>query len=681
MAQVNRYWLFGPPEGIRQFQYDYELGDKPVRTVVVHDPAAASRPDKQGTTYWTPLHKLVGDPAAVTYTRLERRGNQIEIDFDFGNVCRCAIGNGLSGSWIGYGSAGAERGTLVLDAARMVPVSCDAGPMEQRFEQYAAIGPGHYAPLRVRVRKGDMHFDWSFRVYAPGLWLLDEARYGVGAEPELRVVASTDNVRVNQDTPQLLAQAREAAEAKRRRNAGREVVRQVLEANRLWLSPLLGARRGLAYEYRQENDYRERVLFDEAGNVMARLERTRETGDPTRQVLFTADGFKATGDVSDPLLALYGVPLVSVARILEEPEPGAESLLRADRMVYSLAVGLAWECAVTRLAREPDAFRAEVTDRADGSYTLTLWPRGDARIFTGTMLAFTSWAYMHDVRYDRAELIVDATTHRVLGEEDFNGEGNLVASYTFSKWLTDPAGVAPARIEAVVPYEKDERDQSLEMRAEFRLARPGLWLLDTVHSRFRKDGGESTGRLALLPATPETFRPVEDTLRRMAAARDLMQRIADAPEQQVSVSVTWGEPIDLSVRAAWAEESGQQHPDRESEGDIAVIDARLDAGAREAELLLTLASTMHWKEVAVCVSVRVLDAGGEVLADDEREITIRAEAAPGLAEVPFSLGNILEREGFTGRPLQLEVDATIERLTGAYHGHGLWMRFASPDGD
>ncbi|MBN1514647.1 MAG: HEAT repeat domain-containing protein [Phycisphaerae bacterium] len=681
MAEANRYWLVAPPDAVRQFQYDYDLGDKPTRSVVVSDPASASRPEKQGMTYWTPLHALANEPAGVTYTRLERRGSQIEIDFDFGHACGFAIGNGLSGSWYGYGSAGAQAGTVAIESSRMVPVSCKAGPLEQHFEQYTAIDPGHFAPLRLRVRKEDMHFDWSFRVYAPGLWLLDEARYGVGEDPELRVVASTANVVVNQQTPQLVAQAREAAEAKQRRDAGREAVRNVLEANRLWLWPSLEARRGLAYEYQQEDDYTERILFDDAGNVFARLMRSRETSEPTRQFLFTADGFKATGDVSDPPLALYGDPLVSLSRLFESPDETGENLLRADRMTYSLAIGLAWECAATRLAREPDEFRAEVTDRADATYTLTLWPRGGAQIFTGTMLAFTSWAYMHDVQYERADLTIEAATHRILREEDFGGDGKVVASYTFSNWLPDPAGAAPARIDAVVLYEKDDRDQSLEMQAEFRIARPGVWLLDTVHSTFRNDAGQSTGKLTVLPTANEIFQPVTDTLRRMTATRDLLQRITSAPERHAAVSFVPGQPMDLAVRAVWAEESVQQRKDREADGDIAVVDARLDAGPRQSDLLLTLASTLHWKEALVRVRVRVLDGQGELLADDEREITVRAEAAPGLAEMLFSLGDLLQREGFTGKPLRLEVDATIERLTGAYHGHGLWMYFTSGDAE
>ena len=104
------------------------------------------------------------------------------------------------------------------------------------------------------------------------------------------------------------------------------------------------------------------------------------------------------------------------------------------------------DCALTRLARDPSAFKATVEPTQDGKgYRLLLDAPGRAEIFTGTMLAFTSWAYMHDVCYRRSEIVVDAATHRPLEEKDYDDSGKLVAAYTFSDYLEDPAGAAPGR--------------------------------------------------------------------------------------------------------------------------------------------------------------------------------------------------------------------------------------------
>ncbi len=112
-----------------------------------------------------------------------------------------------------------------------------------------------------------------------------------------------------------------------------------------------------------------------------------------------------------------------------------------------------------------------------------------------------------------------------------------------------------------------------------------------------------------------------------------------------------------------------------------MVDARLDAEPRPSDLLLTLASTLRWKEALVRVCVRVFDSQGEPLADEEREITIRAEAAPGVAELLFSFGNLPEREDLAGQPLRMEVDATIERLTGTQYGPSFWLYFPSGDAE
>src|SRR5436190_22767801 len=67
----------------------------------------------------------------------------------------------------------------------------------------------------------------------------------------------------------------------------REAVGELIQANRNWLLPSLEARRGLVYEYREEEPYFERVTFDLEGNVLARLETTKDsTNHPTRQQLW-----------------------------------------------------------------------------------------------------------------------------------------------------------------------------------------------------------------------------------------------------------------------------------------------------------------------------------------------------------------------------------------------------------
>ena len=294
--------------------------------------------------------------------------------------------------------------------------------------------------------------------------------------------------------------AREKAEA-----AGTEALRTFLKANQHWLLPSLEARRGLVYEYRQEAPYLERVLFDSDGNLMARLEASKENPErPTRQRLWLADGRSYSGDAGDQFVKLEGAANAAAS-------PAA--WLQRDRLVQHLAMGLALDCALTRLAREPDTFWAEVlpVPNAADRYLLVLHPRKDALLFTGTMLTFSSWSFMHDVRYDRSEILCDAATHRPLEERDYAGKSELKGEYQFEDWLSDASGAAPGRIRAVVPHEKDGKDQALEMDARFHFAKPGLVAagarreqLPGRRRRFHRNRGVGFGDGGELSADPRS---------------------------------------------------------------------------------------------------------------------------------------------------------------------------------
>jgi hypothetical protein len=53
-------------------------------------------------------------------------------------------------------------------------------------------------------------------------------------------------------------------------------------------------------------------------------------------------------------------------------------------------------------------------------------------------------------------------------------------------------------------------------------------------------------------------------------------------------------------------------------------------------------------------------------------VTVRAENAPA----PFVVALVLP--AFPGGSVQarVSVEGRVERMTGAYHGHGVWMHFA-----
>ncbi len=667
--EANRYWLVGPPPTVRQYSYTLNrLGKK--QEFAVSDPMKAPRARRQGVTYSTMLHQIAAKPASATVRTLTEEGGRIRLTLAFDPPVRGACGNGVENSWNGYFNLGGDAGYLILDAVRLVPLEAGMGALTETFAEFAEVEAGCYVPLAVTVQKEDMRFDWRFRLYEPGLWLLDDSRYGE------RRIAWVEEVKVNKETP-VLRRAVEASVAREQAQAvGTTALQTFLKANWQWLLPSLEARRGLVYEYRQETPYLERVMFGPDGSVMARLEATKDSPDrPTRQRLWLADRRSHSGDASDQFVRLEGAGNATAS---------PEAWLQRDRLVQHLAMGLALDCALTRLAREPDAFWAEVqpASKAADRYLLVLRSRKDARLFTGTMLTFSSWAFMHDVDYDRSEILCDAATHRPLEEKDYAGKSELKGEYRFEDWLAEAAGAVPGRIRAVVPYSKDSKDQSLEMDARFHLAKPGVWLLERVESGFRGGGGGSTGVVAVVSATAESFQPIRDLRQKAQATEQVLAAIREAPTGLTVQSLKPGDWAPLPIQATWTDQARESARfDREGERKpasepplIGLHRARIverDSGA--AQIQLEGLSTASWKEFQMEWKVRLEDAEGRVLGTGATNLALRAESAPA----PFRIQFDLPQSGAV--PHRVAVSATVLRMSGAYHGHGMWFQFTGKE--
>ncbi len=673
-AEANRYWLLGPPPEVRQFSYTLQRSGEE-QEFAVPNPTKAPRARRTGVTYSTMLHQLASKPNTVVVRSITEEGGRIRLTLAFDPPVRGACGNGVENSWAGYFNLGGDAGYLVLDAERLLPLEAGMGQLTETFAEFVEVDAGHYVPLAITVQKEDMRFDWRFRLYEPGLWLFDDSRYGE------RRIAWTDQVKVNKETP-VLRRAVEASVAREKAEAaGSRALRTLLDANRHWLLPSLAARHGLVYEYRQEAPYLERVLFDSDGNLMDRLEATKDSPErPTRQRLWLADGRSYSGDAGDRFVRLEGS-----GDVASSPEAG----LQRDRIVQHLAMGLALDCALTRFAREPDAFWAELlpAPNAADRYLLVLHSRKDARLFTGTMLTFSSWSFMHDVRYDRSEILCDAATHRPLEERDYAGKSELKGEYRFEDWLGDASGAFPGRIRAVVPHSKDGKDQSLEMDARFHFPRPGVWLLKRVESSFRGGGGGSTGTVSVVEATAESFQSIRDLVEKAAATAQLLAAIQEGPTGRTVRPVQPGDWSPLPLQAAWTQSAresarfdreGERKPATEPPPLIGVHRARIvESAGGGAQIELEGLSTTSWKEFDTEWTVKLEDAEGHLLGSSTTNLVLRAEGGPA----PFQIALDLPRQDKPS-PLsaqRIAVEATVQRMSGAYHGHGMWMRFANKE--
>jgi|GEM_PF-1709295 len=672
MAEVNRYWLVSPPDSVKEYSYDFTLADE-TTTFQVGDAANAGRFVRQGISFYSPLHAIARDPSLARIAALEIGDKTIRVVFALGEPMKQAFGNGIQDTWRGYMEQRVAGGTLLLDAGRLVPLEMTAGGIDFVFSRYADVGGGHFVPLDVKLTetgKEGMTFHWEFAVYAPGLWLLDKSIREEG------VIASVSNVTVNGAPAQAARSTSVGVESRapgqirqRLLSEGLEKAEAVVNANRAWLLPPLDARRGLVHEYRQEEPYLERIMFDENGNIMAQLEKTKESPDkPTRQVFYGADGTLVRSNAGDEYVKVNSVGVTKA--------PEGADVLNGERYVNNLATGLALDCALTRLARNPEDFQIEVEPVDETTYRLILTPTGrGAALFAGTMLAFTSWAYMHDVAYARSEILCDAATNCPLDERDLDADGKLVGSYKFFDYMGGASGAAPGRITAIVPYEKDGQDQSLEMDARFVFARVGVWLLEEVTSKFRGSQSGSTGRVTIVPATPESLAPLGDMLARLEKTKALLSAVSSAPEGEIEIKLT-GDTTQTHAwaKAEWTKKAAEDYGGR---GDATIAVGEMEvirSPDRNCTVAFTVLSDAYQREYRVTVSVELLDSSGRFAATPQVVLDVRALDAPATRRGAVSIGPV-------GDVALVKLKAEVVTLTAAYHGHGMWMTFVEKSDD
>ncbi|MBN2589452.1 MAG: M56 family metallopeptidase [Sedimentisphaerales bacterium] len=442
----------------------------------------------------------------------------------------------------------------------------------------------------------------------------------------------------------------------------------IIKTNQVWLLPSLEKRRGLIYQYRQEEPYLETIMFDENGNIMSQLQSCKESpNEPTKQLFYQADGTYIRTKYIDTFVR---------PQIIDIDEQNREmSLIKKDRMVKNLATGLNLDCALTKLARNPEIFLAKIETLDNDTYKLTLNTTSrDAKIFTGTMLTFTSWAYMHDVLYSKSEIIFDAKTNMPLSEKDYSGS-TLVASYTFSDYLDSPGGMAPGKINALIPNQKDEQDNSLEMEAVFDFIRSDVWLLQTCHSEFKNGVSSSTGTVNVLPVTGESFEPIEQLLDRIENTEQIFSNLNNAKEGKVVATMLRDKPVPVFARAIWKEEAKGYISDlKDATGYdkplIGVIEANcqnLDNGT--IKFSFTLFSNLYWKEFLTIVSYEIFNTSGKSFRAD-LPVKIRTEESPReivtTLEIPYPSDYSFDVD-------KIAITPKVEKMTTTYHGHGAWI--------
>ncbi len=142
----------------------------------------------------------------MVYRAIEVTPEQTVLAFTLKHWGRVDAGNGIQHRWRGSFNLAIDAGLLVIDAKRNVPLSCECRAplildetLRESFDDYVEAAPGQLVPLRVRIDLIDesdaMHFDWTFHVYRPGLWLFSASRNT--RQPQAPPVAKLENARID----------------------------------------------------------------------------------------------------------------------------------------------------------------------------------------------------------------------------------------------------------------------------------------------------------------------------------------------------------------------------------------------------------------------------------------------------------------------------------------------------
>jgi hypothetical protein len=156
--------------------------------------------------------------------------------------------------------------------------------------------------------------------------------------------------------------------------------------------------------------------------------------------------------------------------------------------------------------------------------------------------------------------------------------------------------------------------------------------------------------------------------------------IQAAPEGRVEIEAPSDKWQPLPLKAVWtdaARKSAEVSEDRlQTPSLIGVHRVRSEpTPAGELQLSLEGVSTTSWKEFETEWKASWRDASDRTLATAATNLVIRAENAPAAFVVKLTAPSTVG-----GTPAKLvSVEGRVRRMTGEYHGHGVWMRFTEGD--
>jgi beta-lactamase regulating signal transducer with metallopeptidase domain len=408
-------------------------------------------------------------PAAGTVTLVARPKDE-------NAYVRVEVGNGVENSWSGYFSHGARETTLLVDATRMLPLEEQTGSATFRFSEWQETSAGKWIPRRIDVVGASSHYRMHFGWLADKLWLL---RASESITPEGTVALThTRSVKINgKDVATPIA-----ATQGQSREAMQELL-AMIDHNRPWLDsgPTGSGWRTpfqtLSYSFHTiREDIREICSFDRNGTAVFEVAHDGR-GKMKDQVGNRTIALNSRQHASSRRHARF-------ARIHARPEREREQSYDLALKQYA-RIGCQFDLPLFRYRDQLEFATISIEDgRWAGEQCRVATVSntgGGAHLGCGTMLAFTSWSYVHHIAPSKEVLYIEPRRNIPIRETLVSSRDQQTFEIDFGDYVEVEANQwAPRSI-------RIESKDYFRCEYHFQVVAGTHWMLEDIVSWFKPD--------------------------------------------------------------------------------------------------------------------------------------------------------------------------------------------------
>ena len=459
---------------------------------------------------------LTRQPGAKTITLLAKPKNATE-------HIAVEIGNGVENSWRGYYSHGAQETSIVVDAERLVPIEEHTGATNVRYSEWQDIGQGRWVPRRIDVIGLSVHYRMSFEWLGNAVWML---RKSEAITPEATFTQTR--------TRNIIANGRHVSaavpKADQQAGAAAQVLVTMLDHNEPWLDGgTTGAGRRTSFQtlsysfHTVREDILETAVLDRGGEAVFEVVHDGQgkmKGQPGDRQIALNTTESASSKQGSRFAWVYG------RSDRRNTEPLDVNLKRCAR------IGCRFDLPLFHYRELLDSAAVAIKDgiwegRQCQVATVTM-PGGSTRLDCGTMFAFTSWSYLHDLLPSREVLTIDAVRDVPLHETLTSTWQDRAFDIDFEDYVeVEPGQWAPLSI-------RIESKDYFTCHYRFQIVAGKHWMLKDVVSWFKPED-KSRGLIEDVRIDGDRTR-LDEALRQVEATRKLFGGSDHEPRQQVNVA-------------------------------------------------------------------------------------------------------------------------------------------------